>query len=233
MTCHSSLPELLPWLYHTVRGGVFKPVFAIEFISMTSFSIILQAGGKSTRMGTDKALVPFLGRTLIGHILHQVAPLSDDIAIIANHPQPYEAYGVPVFQDVYPDWGALGGLHAAVHHARRDLCLVLACDMPFIVPEFLSFLVEEAEGFDAVIPILEETGFTEPFRAVYRKTCLLHIEQAIKNEKRRVNSFFDQVRVRYVNQVEIEAFDPALRTFFNINTPEELQRATEIALRER
>lgn len=200
---------------------------------MNNFTIVLQAGGKSTRMGTDKALLPFMKTTLLGYIVEQVTPLSDDLILITNTPESYQGFGLPTFSDVYRDWGALGGLHAAVHHARREVCLVLACDMPFVSRNFLRHLVEQIDGYDAVVPRLAATGFTEPFRAVYRKSCLPSIEQAIRNGQRRVNSFFDRVRVRYVDQPEIERFDPALWTFFNVNTPEDLVEARRIAQKHR
>ena len=198
---------------------------------MTDYSIILQAGGQSSRMGTDKALLPFMGTTLLGYIIDQVAPLGREIIIISNNPENYRTFDLPVFSDVYQGWGALGGLHAAIHHAPAELCMVLACDMPFVIPAFLEFLVRASDTYDAVIPRMQATGFTEPFRAVYRKTCLPPIESAIEKKKRRVNSFFDQVRVRYVDQNEIETYDPALHTFLNVNTPEDLQAALAIAER--
>ncbi len=196
---------------------------------MTQFSAMLQAGGKSSRMGADKALVPFMGTTLLGYVIDQLRPFCDDIAIISNRPEDYERFQLPIFQDVYPEWGALGGLHAAVYHSKCELCMVLACDMPFIQMDLLLYMVRESQGYDAVIPRLDQSGFTEPFRAVYRQSTLPYIEAAINNGQRRVNSFFDQVSIRFLEQKEIQVFDPALRSFFNVNTPEDLQIARQMA----
>lgn len=202
---------------------------------MQDLSIVLQAGGKSTRMGQDKALVPFIGTTLIEYILRQVTDLSDDILIITNNPENYRFLKLPLFPDVIPDWGALGGLCSAIYHAPQESCLVLACDMPFIHRPLLDHLLSLLPGHDAVIPRLDPTGtampaFAEPFRAVYRKTCLEPIKTAIDAGQRRVISFFDKVNIRFVEREEIEQFDPAFQSFFNVNTPENLAEAKRMAL---
>jgi molybdopterin-guanine dinucleotide biosynthesis protein A len=201
---------------------------------MQNISLVLQAGGKSSRMGRDKALVPFRGMTLIEYILSQTQGLAQDTLIITNSPDDYRFLGLPLFPDVIPDWGALGGLYSAIIHAPQDTCLVLACDMPFVNRPLLTYLVSLLPDHDAVIPRLDPTGnqmpaFAEPFRAVYRKTCLPPIKAAIDAGQRRVISFFDQVNIRFVERSEIEPFAPGLQTFFNVNTPEELTQAEQIA----
>lgn len=197
---------------------------------MIMYSLALQAGGKSTRMGSDKGLVPFMGRPMLGYILDQTAGMSTDVLVISNAPEGFEQFGLPVYRDLIPDWGALGGLYTAIHYAKLDWCLVLACDMPFIDRGLLEHLASLATGFDAVVPVLAEDHI-EPFRAFYRKTCLQPITEAIQAGKRRANSFHDRIRVRYVDQTELEQFDPRLETFFNVNTPEDLRAAEEMASR--
>jgi len=201
---------------------------------MNKLSIVLQAGGKSTRMGRDKALVPFMGVTMIEYILHQVEGLGTTPIIITNRPDDYRFLRLPLFPDVIPDWGALGGLYSAIYYASQETCLVLACDMPFVNRSLLEHLISLLPEYDAVIPHLDPTGnkmpaFAEPFRAVYRKTCLVPIKAAIEAGQRRVISFFDQVNIRFVERAEIELFDPECRTFFNVNTPEDLSEAERIA----
>ena len=201
---------------------------------MQGLSIVLQAGGKSTRMGRDKALVPFKGVTLIEYILKQTTGLGSDTIVITNTPDDYRFLGLPLFPDVIPDWGALGGLYSAIFHAPQETCLVLACDMPFVNLPLLEYLISLLPGHDAVIPHLDPTGnkmpaFAEPFRAVYRKTCLGPIKSAIDADRRRVISFFDDVNIRFVERAEMESYDPEFRTFFNVNTPEELAEAERLA----
>ena len=180
-------------------------------------------------MGTDKALVPFMGTTLIETIIDQVRPLEKDMALISNSPSAFEPLGLPIFGDVIPGWGALGGLYSAIFHSSRDWCLVLACDMPFVDLDVIRYLAWQTGEWDAVIPRISEDGFTEPFRAFYNKRCLTPIRLAIEAGRRRVDSFFDSIRPRFVDRAELEAFDPDLRTFFNVNTPEDLAEAERLA----
>lgn len=203
---------------------------------MQGISLILQAGGKSSRMGRDKALVPFQGMTMIEYILKQVRGLGQETIVITNDPEQYRFLRLPLFPDVIPNWGALGGVYSALYHASQEICLVLACDMPFISRTLLEHLLSLSRGYDAVMPHLDPTGnqmpaFAEPFRAVYRKSCLNPIEMAIKAGQRRVVSFFPDINIRFVNRQEIELFDPDLKTFFNVNTPEDLLEAEKIAPR--
>ncbi|MFQ5409716.1 MAG: molybdenum cofactor guanylyltransferase [Anaerolineales bacterium] len=204
-------------------------------IRMLDLTVVIQAGGRSTRMGRDKGLVPFLGAPLMQTILDQVVGLGRETIIISNRPADYRRFGLPVYPDVFQDVGALGGLHAAIFHAREPYCLVLACDMPFINRPLLDHLLALAADFDAVIPRLQPPEgrrgkvFAEPFRAVYNKTCLAPIAQAIETGERRVISFFNAVNIRFVEREEIEHFDPDARSFFNVNTPDELAEAEQIA----
>ena len=193
------------------------------------YAIVIQAGGKSTRMGQDKALMSFHGTTMIEYILHQVEKLGKEIVIISNRPEEYQGFRIPVISDVYPDIGALGGLYTAIYHSTAEYCLLLACDMPFINLSFIQHLISLAPQFDAVIPRIHPNEFTEPFRAVYSKTCLPAIEAAILSDQRRVLSFFDDVNIRFVDEPEIKRYDPELITFFNVNTPEDLIEAEKNA----
>ncbi len=196
---------------------------------MQDTTIVLQAGGRSSRMGRDKALVPFQGQTLIEYILEQLRAIEAPVIVITNRPEDYTFLRLPLFGDLVQDWGALGGLHAALSHARTEFALVLACDMPFINLDYLTYTHRLAAGFDAVVPVLGEQQFAEPFRAIYRRSCLGAVERAIAAGSRRMISFLDEVRVRFVTSEEVRQFDPELVSFFNVNTPEDLASAARIA----
>lgn len=196
---------------------------------MERLSIAIQAGGASRRMGQDKALVPFLGRTLLEYVLDQIAGFGSETLIITNRPEAYEKFGVQLRSDVLPGLGALGGLYSAIHHAEHDRCLVLACDMPFVNRPLLRHMVSMAADHDAVVPRLEPAEFAEPFRAVYRKTCLGPLRSALEAGERRVASALAGLDIRLLDRTEIERFDPGARSFFNINTPEDLEEARRLA----
>ncbi len=200
-----------------------------RIVFMSKLSVVLQAGGKSSRMGQDKALLPFMGTTMLGYILAQVKGLGDETLIITNQPQNYGDFVYLLFSDIIPDVGALGGLYSAICHAQYEYVLVLGCDMPFVNRSLLDYMLELAPDFDVVIPRLEPNGFAEPFRAIYKQSCLEPVKTAIDSGQRKVISFFDAVNVRYVEGDEIERFDPDYRSFFNVNTPEDFARAEQMA----
>ena len=196
-------------------------------------TIVIQAGGESRRMGQDKALLPFFGKPLIQRILERIKVLADEVLVTTNQPEDYTFLNLPLFSDLFPGRGALGGLYTALKAAQYPFVAIIACDMPFVSPELIevehTLLVDEDQ--DAVIPRLE--GGTEPFHAVYRRdTCLPAVHAAIQADKWRVNSWFPQVRIRYLSENEIRMVDPRGLAFWNVNTPEELHQAEELAVDE-
>jgi molybdopterin-guanine dinucleotide biosynthesis protein A len=193
----------------------------------TGLSVAVLAGGQSARMGTDKSFVRVLGRPLIESVLAQLRGLGDETFIVTNRPADYAYLGVPLFGDVLPGKGALGGLYSAVHSARQPHVLCVACDMPFVVRPLLDYLIGLIPEGDAIIPRLR--GEAEPFRALYARACLEPMRAALEAGKMRVVSFFPDVRVRFVDEPEIDRFDPRHLSFFNVNTPEDLERAQQLA----
>lgn len=198
---------------------------------MLDFTLVVQAGGRSTRMGVDKAFVKVTDRPLIEDILAQTRGLGAETIVITNRPDDYRYLGLRVYRDVLPDKGALGGLYSALWHASRPYALVIACDMPFLNRALLDHLLSLAPHYDAVIPRLG--GEAEPFRAVYSKACLGPMRAALDAGKMRIISFLPDVRVRFVDDAEVERFDRDHLTFFNINTPEDLEQARRLARRQR
>lgn len=193
------------------------------------YSVAIQAGGESSRMGQDKGLLQFGGMPLVEYIYQQVSGMGRDIFIVSNHPEDYLQFGLPVFPDIYTGIGALGGIHTVLTHTQTEKVLILACDMPFVNTEVVNYLLSFAEQYDVVVPTIHPKGFVEPFKAVYSKACLQAVEKAILANRRRVISFFDDVRVKYVGKEEIAALDPDFTSFLNVNTPEDLHKALKIA----
>lgn len=178
-------------------------------------------------MGEDKAFVRVRQRPLIEDGIEQLAGLGAETILITNRPAAYRHLGLPMFGDVLPDLGALGGLYTALYHASQPHTLCVACDLPFVKRPLLEHLIALRSEADAVVPRL--SGEAEPFRAVYARACLAPIRRALDSGKRRVISFFPEVRVRFVDEAEIDRFDPQRLSFFNINTPDDLERARQIA----
>jgi molybdopterin-guanine dinucleotide biosynthesis protein A len=193
-------------------------------------SIVIQAGGESRRMGQDKALMPFLGRPLIQRVVDRLAPIADEVLVTTNRPDDYRFLGLPLFRDLKPGRGALGGLYTALSSATCDVVGVVACDMPFASANLLEaagrLLVEEEA--DVVIPASGEG--LEPLHAVYRRaTCLPVIEAAIAADQWKLIAWFPQVKVRELQPEEIRPYDPDGLAFWNLNTPEEFAEAEQRA----
>jgi molybdopterin-guanine dinucleotide biosynthesis protein A len=195
------------------------------------FSVAIQAGGESRRMGQDKGLMPFLGRPLIARVVERLAPLADEVIVTTNQPESYRFLDLPLYPDLRPGRGALGGLYTALSAARGELVAVIACDMPFASPDLLAFqlglLVES--GDDVAIPSTAEG--LEPLHTVYRReTCLPAVEAAVEAEQWKLIAWFSQVRVRVVSPGEVAGVDPLGLAFWNLNTPEEFRQAEQRAL---
>lgn len=195
-------------------------------------SIIIQAGGGSTRMGRNKALMPFLGKPLIVHILDRLRPLAAELLITTNQPEEFAWLDAPRIPDEIVGLGALGGLYTALRAASFPLAAVVACDMPFVNADLLAAqrAILLKEQVDAVLPRLD--GGYEPFHAVYRvAACLPAVRKAIDAGQRRAIAWMPDVKVRELTEREIRSFDPHLLAFMNVNTPEEFQQAEQIASR--
>ncbi|MCP4361502.1 MAG: molybdenum cofactor guanylyltransferase [Chloroflexi bacterium] len=190
----------------------------VEFDSKVTVAI--QAGGKSHRMGRDKSFVLFNGRPLIEIVRQRVSGLGDELILISNKPDEYVYLGLPMFADLYPDHGPLGGIFTAVTHASHPHTLVVACDMPWLNRELLTYMIGLCNMADIIVPRWQKCP--EPLHAIYHKNCLPYIEENLKAKRLKITGFFGQVQVRFVEPVEIEQFDGDGRSFSNINTPKDL-----------
>jgi molybdopterin-guanine dinucleotide biosynthesis protein A len=198
---------------------------------MSPFTVAILAGGKSSRMGTDKSFVPLLGRPMIEHVMERVAVLGqDETILVVNRPDDYANLGLPMFSDVIPDKGSLGGIYTAIHSSRNDSTLVLACDMPLINPSLLRYMIalcsEDGGPYDVIVPRVE--GHPQGLHAIYGRSCLDPIRECINADRLKVIGFYDRVRVRYLDQPEYARFDPQGLSFQNINTPDELRAAKQL-----
>jgi len=187
-----------------------------------SVSAAIMAGGKSARMGQDKAWIELDGEPLITRVARVLGEVADEVLVVANDPR-YETLGLRVVRDRYPQAGALGGIATGLGAASHDAVLVAACDMPFLSADLWRLLLGHTGEADVVIPRV--AGEYETMHALYRKSCLPHMARAIAENRLRVISFFDAVSVKAIDEVELRAVDPTLRSFTNVNTPEELASA--------
>ncbi len=184
---------------------------------------VILAGGKSRRMGQDKAFLPFGKGMLIERVIEVIQQVTDDVILIANTPEQYQRFGLPMFSDVIPEAGSLGGIYTGLVYAKTAYSLCLACDMPFVKPDFLRLLCETAAEADVVIP--RNTEDFQPLCAVYSQVCREAIRQKIDAGHLKITGFFEQVRVRVIEGELLARYDPHNAMFFNANTPEEYEQA--------
>ncbi len=184
-------------------------------------SIVL-AGGKGKRLG-DKLSKTIGGRTLLQRVIDSLSLLSEEILVVIAQGQSQPAVAIKAVVDLYPGGGALGGIYSGLVTSRSLNSLVTAGDMPFLNPFLLRYLIQLSPGFDVVIPRIE--GELEPLHAIYSKNCLAPIQQRIEQGELKIGGFLEQVRVRYVEEAEIDKLDPKHLSFFNINTLADLRRA--------
>ena len=186
-------------------------------------SAFVLAGGKSTRMGRDKATLPFAGRTLLESALALARSVTEDVFILGSA----ELYGVygEVIADIFPGCGPLGGIHAALTHAKNDLNLILAVDTPFLSNRLAAYVVERARESRAMVTTPEINSYPQPLCAVYRRDFLPIAEQALHAGRYRIVPLFPHGRSLVIPEAELERFAFTAEMFENLNTPEELEQA--------
>ncbi len=185
---------------------------------------VILAGGKSRRMGKDKAFLEICGRPLIERLLQVFREIFGQIVLAGDRPERFAAYGLRVVPDIYPG-SPLGGLYTGLHHARTDYVFVAPCDLLFPNRELLRYICSLKTGFDAVVPATEQ-GF-EPLFALYSRRCLEPIRRSLEKGNFRVIDFYKDVLVRKVSGEELARFDKSGKSFVNVNTPEEFTRASK------
>lgn len=201
----------------------------METIQPTISTGIL-AGGKSTRMGQDKAFVRLNNRTLIEHSVALLYALTDDLFILANRPADYAHLPLPVYPDRIPDRGPLGGIFTALANARYSHCLVAAVDLPLLQPALLRYLARLSPDADLILPVLN--GRPQGTLAIYAQRLLPDIEHALAHDELKLALFFEEIAshrtVRYVSEAEMRPHDQGLLSFTNVNTPEDLDKCARL-----
>src|ERR1035437_9852677 len=187
------------------------------------------AGGKSSRMGADKAFLEFGGQTLLDRAVNVMSEVCDSVRIVGDSAK-FTKYGSTkygsIVADIFPGCGPLAGIHAALVHSPAEVNLMLAVDMPFVSRELLAFLFAAAEDSDAIITVPRSGRGLQPLCAVYRRDFSTAAEQALRAGKYKVDAAFSSVSVRVIEEGELAAAGFSEQSFFNVNTPQD-RRAAE------
>jgi molybdopterin-guanine dinucleotide biosynthesis protein A len=194
------------------------------FPDVTAFIL---AGGKSTRMGADKAFVTLDGRTLLTRALELARSVTPDVRIVGD-PAKFAPFA-PVVEDVFRDCGPLAGIHAALRASQTGLNLILAVDVPFVSPALLQYLLKRAlNNASAAVTVAQAGGGWQPLCAVYRREFAEAAETALQVGRYKIDAIFEATRTQTITEEELEGAGFPPKMFRNLNTPEELSEASEI-----
>ena len=189
---------------------------------MEQIAAFILAGGASSRMGTDKSQLLLEQQTFTERIAETLLKITDSVTIVGRDS---DESSLPSVADVYPKWGALGGIHAALTACSREWAIVVACDLPFVTAELFAYLATVRMDHDAVVPV-QEDGRPQPLAALYRVDPCLHQATAlIEAGRRRPLDLLDSVKTRWIAFAELRNFTRAQSFFVNINTPDDYDDA--------
>jgi len=212
-----------------VRGGSFTLYSHPEAIEECSehakiegVTGVILAGGTSSRMGRNKALLEVDGIPIITRIYRTLASLFHEVIVVTNSPLDYDFLPCRKVPDIYPGCGSIAGLHSALAHSSTTHSFVTACDLPFLDPAIIRYLCDiRAEGYDAVVPLSE--GGQEPLHALYLSACKDVFENAIQNGERKILNVLGGINIRQVTCDELKSVGGQTKPFLNVNTPEEYE----------
>ncbi|HNR66211.1 MAG TPA: molybdenum cofactor guanylyltransferase [Atribacterota bacterium] len=202
----------------------------------TPFSVLVLAGGRSSRMGLnkDKGHMQFKGTSLIEYVLVNILSIEGvdkNNVIIVGPKEKYSRHGFTVVEDLYPQKGPLGGIFSGLQYSNTFYNLVIGYDMPFVESKLVEYMLSNSKGYDMVIPTYGKELY-EPLCAIYSKNCLKTMEQNLKNNILAVRGIFPRCKIRWIREEEIRIFDSELHSFFNINFQSDFKKA-EILLYQR
>jgi molybdopterin-guanine dinucleotide biosynthesis protein A len=175
-------------------------------------------------MGRNKALLSLEpgGPTVVELAVERLRAVADEVLLVGDDPEPYARLGLPHAPDLYPGAGSLGGIYSGLRAARHPFALAVACDMPFLNAGLLRHMASSPRDYDVLVPVIEEP---EPMHAIYSRACLPWMEESLRAGRLKIIGWFPRARVRRLERETLVKLDPELRSFFNMNTPEEWELA--------
>jgi molybdopterin-guanine dinucleotide biosynthesis protein A len=194
--------------------------------SVNDVTAFVLAGGKSTRMGSDKAFLPWEQGTLLSHALKLAGTVAPEVRIVGNK-EKFAGFGT-VIEDAYAERGPLGGIHAALSTTITQWNLILAVDLPLLEPRFLEYLLLQAREAQAMVTVPLAAGGYQPLTAVYRNEFVAIAEQSLRENKNKIDPLFAEVKTRVIQPEELAQAGFSLAMFRNLNTPEDFERANQI-----
>jgi molybdenum cofactor guanylyltransferase len=187
-------------------------------------------GGRSSRMGHDKALIEIQGESILERTLRSLSSVSSHLFIVGER-DAYRRFGVPVLADAVSGAGPLGGIATALLNSPTDYMFIVGCDMPLLSSPLLQAMASEPRSFDALVPYPirgSDNSEPQPLHALYSTRCINPIMARLKRNELKIQEFLDDIDVRLLDFQWLRQFDPDLRSFTNVNTPEDLHMVHSI-----
>ncbi|MFH1075497.1 MAG: molybdenum cofactor guanylyltransferase [Pseudomonadota bacterium] len=192
-----------------------------------SCSAVILAGGLGTRIGKNKALLSVQGATILDRAYTALRQIFSEIILVSNEPLTYMAWDFMIVRDIYKLRSPLVGIHAGLFYASNPYVFIVGCDMPFLkITLIKTLLAEISPKYGILLP--KTADRVQPLCAVYAKKCIKHIEMLIEQKSLKISDLFSLVRVKEIEESRLMSADPGLVSFFNINTPEDLDNAQQM-----
>lgn len=182
---------------------------------------IILVGGKSRRMGFNKAFLKYGNTTFIEHQIKRLSKIFNEIILSTNDASLYAHLNLPIVSDVIPEKGPLSGICAGLVRATSSHAFIIACDMPFIQEKVIMYLKEQIDNYDVVVP--KTSRGLEPLHAFYSKNCIQPMYRCLNEGRLRIIDFFPEVKVRIVDEQEFKELNQPAQSLINLNTPEEYE----------
>jgi molybdopterin-guanine dinucleotide biosynthesis protein A len=179
-------------------------------------------------MGRNKAFIDSGGVPLFERVYRVFKEIFSEIIIVTNDVLPFQRYEAILQRDIILNKGALGGLYTGLFHSSNYHAFCSACDMPLLNPRVIEYMTEERDEYDVIVPKTHDG--LHPLHAIYSKECLNPMRQLLDRDDLKIVDFFGQVRVRYIEEMEIREFDPHMRSLINVNTEEEMEAVRKILM---
>lgn len=203
-----------------------------DLSSAEGFTAAVLAGGKGKRLGLDKTGLVIKGEPVLRRIVFLMMEIFPRVLVVAqegNHSlEEVDDGKVRVVCDIIPDKGPMGGIYTALARSEDPYVFVTACDMPYPRPELIRRLLTEAPGWEAVVP--RRGRYIEPLFSVYARNVRERMREKLEGGRLKIYEFIGELRVRYLEEEEIARYDPEFLSFFNVNTPEDLEKAHRYSL---
>jgi molybdopterin-guanine dinucleotide biosynthesis protein A len=187
---------------------------------------IILSGGKSRRMGENKAFIEIGGVPIIQIIYTLFKELFQEVIIVTNQIELFNNFDSKIYSDLLPNKGVLGGLYTGIFFSTFRYSFCVACDMPFIKQSLVQYLIKHMEDEDVIVPRTKDG--LQPLHAIYSKHCLDPIKIIIEQGKYKIIDFYHMVKVKIVEENDFVSLDPLRESFINVNTPEELLSITKV-----